>query len=308
MDIVQDIRRRASVREKTIVLPEKTDPRVQEAVKIIRDEKIARIILLGKEDLDTKKIDVFAKEFFELRKAKSITMEEARSTVSSPLYYASMLVRSGEADGFVAGASHATAEVARASIHCLGVDERICTISSCFIMISPDVSFGDNGVLVFADCGIVPEPSSRQLAHIAITTAELSNKVFNISPRVAMLSYSTKGSASGRLVDKVKAATEMAKAQRPDLLIDGEIQLDAAIVPQVAKIKDPNGILEGRANVLIFPNLDAGNIGYKLTQRIANARAIGPLLQGLKKPCSDLSRGCIPDDIVDCVAVTALRA
>jgi len=307
MDIIQDIRRRASQRQKTIILPEKNDPRVQEAAKIISENKIAKVIVLGREDLDSKKIDAFAGIFYELRKAKEITFEEARAAVAAPLYYAAMLVREGEADGFVAGATLATADVARAAIYCLGIEQGISTISSCFIMVVPDCSSGDNGVFIYADCGIVPDPSARQLSDIAITTAELAKKVFNISPRVAMLSYSTKGSASGKMVDKVRAATEMVKEQRPDLLVDGELQADAAIVPEVAKIKDSTSILGGKANVLIFPNLDAGNIGYKLTQRLANARAVGPLLQGLKKPCSDLSRGCIADDIVDCVAVTALR-
>lgn len=308
MDIITDIRRRASARNKTIILPEKDDARIKSAAKIIQEEKIAEVILLGKEDLDTKKIDAFSKIFFELRKAKGVTIEDARLTMSSPLYYAAMLVRQGEADGFVAGAAHSTPDVARAAIYCLGVSDGISTISSCFIMVVPNCEFGDSGVFVYADCGIVPDPSPRQLSHIAISTADLSKKVFNISPRVAMLSYSTKGSASGRFVEKVREATKLVKETRGDLLVDGELQLDAAIVPEVAKIKDPNGILQGRANVLIFPNLDSGNIAYKLTQRLSKARAVGPLLVGLSKPCSDLSRGCLVEDIVDCVAVTALRA
>lgn len=308
MDIISDIRKRATMRNKTIILPEKDDQRIRAAAKIIQEEKIAKVILLGKEDLDNGRIESFSKIFFELRKSKGITIENARVAVSSPLYYAAMLVREGEADGFVAGAAHSTPDVARAAIYCLGVEDGISTISSCFIMVVPNCSFGDSGVFVYADCGIVPEPSSRQLSHIAISTASLAEKVFNISPRVAMLSYSTKGSASGRFVEKVRDATKLVKEARPDLLVDGELQLDAAIVPEVAKIKDPNGILGGMANVLIFPNLDAGNIAYKLTQRLSKARAVGPLLVGLSKPCSDLSRGCLVDDIVDCVAVTALRA
>lgn len=308
MDIISDIRRRASIRNKTIILPEKGDSRIKAAAKIIEEEKIAKVILLGKEDLDSRKIDSFSKIFFELRKSKGITIEEARFAVSSPLYYAAMLVREQEADGFVAGAAHSTPDVARAAIHCLGVESGISTISSCFIMVVPNCSFGDNGIFVYADCGIVPDPSPRQLSHIAISTADLAKKVFNISPKVAMLSYSTKGSASGRFVEKVREATKLVKEARPDLLVDGELQLDSAIVPDIAKIKDPNGILGGMANVLIFPSLDAGNIAYKLTQRLAKARAVGPLLVGLSKPASDLSRGCIIDDIVDCVAVTALRA
>lgn len=291
-----------------IILPEKDDLRIQAAAKLIKEEKIARVILLGKEDLESKKIDGFSKIFYELRKHKGITPEEAKVTMGIPLYYAAMMVREAEADGFVAGAAHSTPDVARAAIYCLGVDERINTVSSCFVMVVPDCSFGENGVFIFADCGIVPEPTAIQLSQIAISSAELAKNVFDISPRVAMLSYSTKGSARGRLVDRVKEATRLAKEQRPDLLIEGELQLDAAIVPEVAKIKDPQGVLAGRANVLIFPNLEAGNIGYKLTQRLSKARAIGPLLQGLRKPCSDLSRGCLLEDIVDTVALTSLRA
>ena len=291
-----------------IILPEKDDPRILQAAKIIREEKIARIILLGKEDLDSKKIDNFSKTFFELRKHKGITIEEALAAVSLPLYYAAMLVRTGEADGFVAGAAHSTPDVARAAIYCLGIMERIKTVSSCFIMLVPDCQLGEDGIFVFADCGIVPEPTPEQLAQIAVSTAELAQNILGIRPRVAMLSYSTKGSAKGALVDKAREAAALAKQLSPDLLIDGELQVDAAIVPEVAKIKDAGGLLAGRANVLIFPNLEAGNIGYKLVQRLSRARAIGPLLQGLRKPCSDLSRGAPVEDIVDTVAATALRA
>ncbi len=308
IDVVKDFRRRASQRQKLIILPEKEDARIQAAAKIVKDENISRILLLGKEDLEKAKIEKFSQVFFELRKHKGVTLEEAKTTVSNPLYYAAMMVKTGEADGFVAGAANSTPDVARAAIYCLGVDPKINTVSSCFIMVFPEATFGENGVLFFADCGIVPQPTAEQLSQIAISSARLAEDVLGISPRVAMLSYSTKGSAKGDLVDKVREATRLAKQQRPDLLIDGEIQLDTAIVPEVAKIKDPNGILGGRANVLIFPSLEAGNIGYKLTQRLGKARAIGPLLQGLNKPCSDLSRGCLLEDIVDTVAVTALRA
>lgn len=306
-DIIKDIRRRAGKLQKLIILPEKDDLRIQEAAKIITKEKIARIILLGKEGLESKKIDAFSQIFFEARKHKGITIAQAREAVSNPLYYAAMMVRAGEADGFVAGAAHSTPDVAKAAIYCIGVDERIKTVSSCFIMVVPDCSYGENGVFIFADCGIVPEPTSQQLAQIAISSSELAQNIFGIQPRVAMLSYSTKGSAKGVLVDKVKEATALAKQLNPDLLIDGELQADAAIVAEVAKIKDAQGPLAGRANVLIFPDLEAGNIGYKLVQRLAKARAIGPLLQGLHKPCSDLSRGALVEDIVDTIAATALR-
>ena len=306
-DIINDMRRRAGKLQKLIILPEKDDARIQEAVRIIKKENIARIMLLGKEDLDKKKIEVFSQVFYDLRKHKGITIDQARETVAHPLYYAAMLVRSGEADGFVAGAAHSTPDVARAAIYCLGVDPRIKTVSSCFIMVVPDCNFGEGGVFIFSDCGIVPSPTAEQLSQIAISAAQLAKSVFGIIPRVAMLSYSTKGSSRGPAVDKVAEATRLVRQERPDLLIDGELQLDAAIVPEVAKIKDPQGALGGRANVLVFPDLEAGNIGYKLTQRLAKARAIGPLLVGLNKPASDLSRGCSLEDIVDCVALTALR-
>lgn len=194
------------------------------------------------------------------------------------------------------------------AIHCLGVEEEINIASSCFLMVVPDSPYGEAGAFIFADCGIVPDPNSRQLAYIAIANAQLARQVLNVTPKVALLSYSTKGSAKGRIIDKTLDALALAKKMRPDLLIDGELQVDAAIVPEIAEIKYPNSLLKGRANVLIFPNLEAGNIGYKLVERLAKARAIGPLIVGLNKPCSDLSRGCSVDDIVDCVAVTAIRA
>ena len=308
MDIIKEMRLRSKKRQKLIVLPEKADPRIKEAAKIIQKEGIARIAVLGKEDLEQKKIEQFTQVFFELRKHKGMTIDQAGAIVSQPLYYAAMMVRLGDADGFVAGAANSTPDVARSAIYCLGVDPKINIVSSCFVMVVPDCSFGENGVFIFADCGIVPSPDARQLAGIAISSAKLAEDLFAMTPRVAMLSYSTKGSAKGEFVDKVVEAAKLAKFARPDLLIDGELQLDAAIIPEVAQIKDPGGILGGRANVLIFPDLEAGNIGYKLVQRLAKARAVGPLLQGLNHPCSDLSRGCFAEDIVDTVAFTALRA
>jgi phosphate acetyltransferase len=308
LDLINQIRTTSKALAKTIVLPEAEDARVREAAEKIKKESISKIILLDKNNLDNKKIEKFAQEFFELRKHKQITIEEARKTVSEPVYYAAMLARDGEADGFVAGASHTTPDVARAAIYCLGVDKRYGIISSCFIMILPDDDFGEKGAFLFADCGIVPDPSAKQLASIAVSTAKLGKAVLDVTPRVAMLSYSTKGSATGELVDKVKEATKLVKDSNPDLIVDGELQVDSAIIPEVAKIKNPNGVIKGDANILIFPDLEAGNIGYKLVNRLAKARAIGPLIQGLNKPCSDLSRGCSVDDIVDCVAVTAIRA
>jgi len=308
MDIVQSIHEKARSHLKTIVLPEFNDARVVKAVEIIQKEKIANAIILTKDKIDERKSEHYIEEYYQLRKAKGLAIEEARILFKDPLYYAAMMTRCGDADGFVAGASHTTADIARVAIHCLEVEPRINIVSSCFIMAVPDCVLGEKGVFVLADCGIVPEPNARQLSCIALSAAELAGKVIGISPRVALLSYSTKGSAKPKTASRIQEALGLAKAMAPDLLIDGELQLDAAIVPEVAKIKCSESPLEGRANVLIFPNLEAGNIGYKLVQRLAKARAIGPLFLGLNKPCSDLSRGCFVEDIVDCVAVTAIRA
>ncbi len=308
MQIEQFLREKARGINAEIILPESSDSRVQKAAKIIKDEKIARILLLEKKKLSKKKIKEFTKTFYELRKHKGISMLEAETTVSDPLYYAAMMVRNNEAAGFVAGANYTTPNVARAAIYCLGVDKRFSIASSSFIIAIPKCEYGEKGIFVFADCGIVPDPSSETLANIAICTAEIASDVIGIKPRVAMLSYSTRGSSMGRLVQKIRKATELVRTKAPKLLVDGEMQVDSAIVPEVSKIKYPDSKLEGRANVLIFPNLEAGNIGYKLVQRLANARAIGPILQGLNFPCSDLSRGCSAEDIVDCVAVTAVRS
>jgi len=308
MDIVNKFRARAKAKLRTIVLPEIEDTRVREAAKIIEREGIAKVLLFGRGMLDKVKQEEYAKQYYELRKSKGISLDDARNALEDPLYYAAMMTHSGDSDGFVAGASHTTPDVARAAIHCLGVDERISIASSCFLMSVPDCPYGEEGVFIFADCGIVPDPNPRQLACIAISNAELAKKVLGITPRVALLSYSTKGSAKGRVIDKALEALALARQMQPGILIDGELQVDAAIVPEVAEIKYPDSLLKGRANVLIFPNLEAGNIGYKLVQRLAKARAIGPIIVGLNKPCSDLSRGCLTEDIVDCVAVTAIRA
>ncbi len=308
MDAIKNIREKAGLSLKKIILPETEDQRVLEAATIIEKEGIGSPILLYATDMDSRKQEKYALEFIKLRQSNGLDIDKAMSLMARPLYYAAMMVREGVADGFVAGASHTTPDVARAAIYCLGVDKKFGVVSSCFIMAVPDCIYGEEGILFFADCGIIPEPTAQQLAQIAISTAELVKKVFKITPRIAMLSYSTKSSASGKVVSKVKEATELARKLSPGLVIDGELQVDAAIVPEVARIKDPDSILGGQANVLIFPNLEAGNISYKLVNRLAKARAIGPLLQGLNFPCSDLSRGCSVEDIVDCVAVTAIRA
>ena len=308
MDTIKKIRDRARATLKTIVLPEYEDVRVQEASQIIEREGIAKVLLLTKDRISTKDKERYIEEFYQMRKAKGLDIDTARKFFDNPLYYAAMMTREGKADGFVAGASHTTPDVARASIWCLGVDERIGIATGSFIMVVPNCPYGQDGTFVFADCGIVPDPNPRQLACISLTAAELASKVLDFTPRIALLSYSTKGSAEGKSIKKIFEALELLKELAPDLLADGELQVDAAIVPEVAKIKSPGSLLEGRANVLIFPNLEAGNISYKLVQRLAGARALGPLLLGLNKPASDLSRGCSVEDIVDCVAVTAIRA
>jgi len=308
MNIVKEIRERAKKNQRTIILPEGEDPRVIKAVKIIKSEGIAKLIILKKGELNKKKLKEYSDSYFVSRQNKGISQEEAQAIMTDPLFYSAMMVKQGLADGFVAGAAHTTADVAKASFQCLGLDKRFSVMSSCFIMSIPNCTYGEKGVLLFADCGIIPDPSPRQLANIAVCTSELAKDLLGITPRVAMLSYSTKDSASGRFVEKMKEASNLAKQIAPDLIIDGELQVDAAIVPEVAKIKDPDGIIAGKANILIFPNLESGNISYKLVQRLTNSRAIGPLLQGLNFPCSDLSRGCSVEDVVDCVAATAIRA
>lgn len=308
MDIIRKIREKAKSEKKTIVLPEGNDSRIIEAAKIIKKEGIAELVVLTKDNLDPNRVKFYSESYFAMRQAKGITQEEALQAVSHPVYYAAMMVKEGLADGFVAGAATTTADVVRAAFYCLGMDKRFSVMSSSFIMCIPNCKYGADGVLLFADCGVIPDPSPRQLANIAVCTSELAERILGIIPRVAMLSYSTKDSAEGRSIDKIKEATQLAKEIAPNLIIDGELQVDSAVVPQVAKIKDPNGIIVGDANVLIFPNLESGNISYKLVQRLANARAIGPILQGLNFPCSDLSRGCSVDDVVDCTAITAIRS
>jgi len=309
MDIVTKIRARAKAKPKTIALPEIEDMRVKEAARIVEKEGIARVLLFGRGMLDKAKQEEYAQMYYELRKSKGMSLDDARKALEDPLYYAAMMTHNGDSDGFVAGASHTTPDVARAAIHCLGVDERINIASSCFLMSVPECSYGEEGAFIFGDCGIVPDPNPRQLACIAISNAELAKRILGITPKVALLSYSTKGSGgTGESIIKVQEATRLVSQREPSLLIDGEVQVDCAVVPEVAKRKDPNGRIKGRANIFIFPNLDAGNISYKLTQRLAKARAIGPLLQGLKKPASDLSRGCDAQDIIDAVAITAVRA
>lgn len=327
MGIIDEIRNRAAGRARKIVLPESDDPRTLPAVEYILDNKIAKIILIGKEGIgakiksnnrrDLEIIDPenyaltgsIADEYYELRKNKGTTAEEAARVIRQEwIVFGAMLVRRGLADGFVAGANHTTADTVRAALRCLVIDSEISVCAGAFLMEVPSSQYGEKGVFIFADCGVNPEPNARQLAGIGVLSARLFEALVGKTPRVAFLSYSSKGSAKGPLVEKIKEAIARARETAPNLSIDGELQVDSALVPEVAMIKCPASDVAGRANVLIFPDLNSGNISYKLTQRLANARAVGPLLVGFTKPCSDLSRGCSVDDIIDAVAVTAVRA
>jgi len=307
-NVIQNLRERAKKDPKVIVFPEANDERVVEAVEYIKREGIAKPLLLTQDNLEPERQEEFANLFFERKQVKGATFEEARELMENPLFYGAMMARYGYADGFVAGAKFTTSSVIRTALNCLEVDKEVRIVSSCFIMAVPDCSHGEKGVFVYADCGVIPYPTSEQLANIAISSAKFTKDVLEITPRVALLSFSTKGSAEGRWVDKIKEAVEIANAKGSEFLIDGELQGDSALVPEIALRKLGKSEVAGRANVLIFPNLDAGNICYKLTQRLAKARAIGPIILGTKQPCSDLSRGCDVEDIIDCTAVTVIRA
>jgi phosphate acetyltransferase len=308
MNAISKIRKQAALKIKTIVLPEYDDARTLEAAKIVCKEKLANPLVLTPDLINKNQKERYIQEYYNLYQSKDIDLDTVKKLFSNNLYYAAMMTREGKADGLVAGAVHTTADVARACIRCIGLDERFTIASSCFIMDVPNCQYGDKGTFIFADCGVIPDPNARQLSCIAFTAAELAGKVLNFTPRVAFLSYSTKGSAKTKSAEKITEALGLLKTLSPSILADGELQGDAAIVPEVANIKCPDSPINGEANVLIFPNLEAGNITYKLVQRLSGCRAIGPLFLGLNKPASDLSRGCFAEDIVDSVAVTAVRA
>ncbi len=307
MNLVEEIRAKARANVKKIVLPEGDEPRTVAAAEIIRREGIAEPILLTKDGL-AEKAEAYAVGLYELRKAKGLTLEGARSLVADPMYYGMMMVKMGDAEGLVSGAVHSTGDMLRPALQIIKTKPGIKLVSSSFLMECPDESLGEKGLLVFADCVVNPCPTAEELAHIAVSTAETARVLCGVAePRVALLSFSTKGSAKHSLVDKVREATEMAHRLAPDLLLDGELQLDAALVPSVGELKAKGSPVAGRANVLVFPDLQAGNIGYKLVQRIGKANCFA-VLQGLAKPCNDLSRGCSVDDIVNTVAMTAVQS
>jgi len=321
--LLNEIKEKASKLRKTIVLPESHDERVLKAAEKLTKDKTVSVITLGDEDRilkDAKKLDVdltgiriidqtksdklsdFTNIFYNLRKHKGLTVEQARNLVQQDLFFAAMMVKENMADGSVAGSASATADVMRAGIQCIGMPEGISIVSSFFLILFPDKNYS------FADSAVVPDPDEKQLADIAISTADNHRKLTGEEPFVAMLSFSTKGSAKHEAVDKVINATALVRKKRPDINIDGEMQFDAAVIESIGKKKAPGSNVAGKANVLIFPDLNAGNIGYKIAQRWGKAEAVGPIIQGLKKPFFDLSRGCSVDDIVNTAAIAALMS
>ena len=322
MSFIESIKERAKSAKKRIVLPETMDERVIKAAMKVRDEQIADIVLIGRPsyDIDLKEIEIIeplnnqltdqlANELYKLRKDKGMSLEQAKDLlITDYMYYACMLVKMGYADGVVSGACHSTANTLRPSLQIIKTKPGVSLVSAFFLMVVPNCEYGENGTFIFADSGLEQNPTPERLAAIARSSAESFELLVGKVPKVAMLSHSTMGSASHADVDKVVNATKIAKERYPQYEIDGELQLDAAIVPEVAKSKAPNSKVAGQANVLVFPDLDAGNIGYKLVQRLANAEAYGPITQGIAAPINDLSRGCSVDDIVGVVAITAVQA
>ena len=329
MSIIEQIRSRARQDPRRIVLPEGDEPRTVEAAARVFREGIARPVLLGErgrieetaaargvdlagietvDPADDPRAERYAAELYALRRSRGLSEEEARSRIRDPMVFGAMMVRLGEAHGLVSGAVHTTGDMLRPALQIIKTRPGMKLVSSSFLVECPNRELGEDGLLIYADCVVMPCPTAEELAHIAVASADTARTLCGIrEPRVAMLSFSTKGSAKHELVDKVRRAVEIARGLAPDLLLDGEMQLDAALVPEVGAAKAPGSPVAGRANVLIFPDLQAGNIGYKITQRIAGAECFA-VLQGLARPCNDLSRGCSVEDIVNTIAITGVQA
>lgn len=330
MDLLQKIKENARKHEMRIVLPEGTEIRTLKAANQIIEEKLAKIILLGSPEVINKtasennltniknaifidpknhdKKEAYTDLLVELRKSKGLTKEEASKLVENPLYLATLMIKAGDVDGEVAGADNATGDVLRPAFQVVKTLPGISVVSGAFIMILNDKKFGEDGLMVFADCVVQPDPTAQELAEIAVATGNTARTIAGFEPKIAMLSFSTLGSGKHEMVDKVVEATRLAKEMAPDMMIEGELQSDAAIVPEVGQKKAPGSKIAGNANVLVFPTMQAGNIAYKLVQRIAGVEAVGPILQGMAAPINDLSRGCSVDDIVNLVAITANQA
>lgn len=330
MTLLDTIRANARKNNKRIVLPESLEERTLKAADFALKDALARVILIGRKEeilaegakfglkhleqaefIDPErhhKIDDYIDLMVEIRKHKGLTREEAAQQIRNPLYLSTLMIKNGDADGEVAGAMNATGDVLRPAFQFIKTMPGISVVSGAFIMILPEKEFGDEGIMIFADCAVHPDPDEHQLAEIAVATAKTAQDIAGLTPRVALLSFSTKGSARHEMVDLVSNATKIASSMNPDLLIDGELQADAAIIESIGRKKAPGSPIAGHANVLVFPDLNSGNIAYKLVQRLANAEAIGPILQGMAAPINDLSRGCSVSDIINMIAITANQA
>jgi len=327
MKFIEQMKKKARADKKRIILPEALDLRVIQAASTALQEGLSDIILIGNKaeilriagDIDltgaiiidsetAEKRTEYSTAFYELRKAKGMTLEKATEMMKDPVYFGMMMLKQGDADGLISGAVHSTADTLRPALQIVKAARDAKLVSSCFIMDVPNCEYGQDGVLLFSDCALNEDPNAEQLSEIAIASARTMQSLLGIKPIVAMLSYSTFGSAKSVLTEKVVEAAKLAKQKAPDLLIDGEMQVDAALVKRVADLKAPNSLVAAHANVLIFPDINAGNIGYKLTERLAKATAYGPITQGLAKPINDLSRGCKAEDIVGVIAITAVQA
>ena len=330
MDLMKQIVERAKANKQRIVLPEGTEERTLQAADRLLADQVVDIILIGNPDeikalaekhglnnigkatiidpANNPRKETYANLLFELRKAKGMTMEKAMVLAENPLYLGTLIIKNGDADGEVAGARNTTGDVLRPALQIIKTVPGVSVVSGAFLMFIPKAEYGENGTMIFADCAVMPNPNAQELAQIAVSTARTARDIAGIEPRVAMLSFSTKGSAKHEMVDKVVEATRLAKEMAPELAIDGELQADAAIVPSVGASKAPSSTIAGHANTLVFPTLEVGNIAYKLVQRLAGAEAVGPVLQGIAAPVNDLSRGCSVDDIYKMVSITANQA